>query len=250
MNSYRRGRASVLAVTAVAAVAALIVGFTAFMSGASASPRASAALIVADTTAMDTTAPTTNPTSSSTANPPVANSESFTIWPVHKYNETTAVLKNDDPEGCSALQIVSVSQTGSTTTARVTLSKTHQLMVRSFTRTSKPRSITFTYVAECVDNGLLSSPVTDTVTLHPMFFLKVKLLSGHRMKFINRNTTYLEVKDFAKGGKLLLHTPFRLSPVGTRHATRIVKRPHVRNMWEGHVGVYRIPAGFGFVQPW
>jgi hypothetical protein len=241
MSNYpRRGfSAAALAVLSVG----LVTGSMMFVTdSASAHPTASANVI----TASDTTSPT--PTDSTSSTPvdttPVANTESFKIWPGHWYNFTDKVLKNDDGKGCT-LQIANAVQNGGLTTAQVHFSdSTHQLKVKSFKRTSKPLSVTFDYTAQCVeDNSVTTNTATDTVTVRPTFLVRMKLLSGHRYKLINRNSTYVLIHDWARHS---LITKYRIPA----HSSKIKKRPHVFNMWEAKLGKFKLPDGEGFLNPW
>jgi hypothetical protein len=124
--------------------------------------------------------------------------------------------------------------------------RTHQLTVRTYTRTSKPRSMTFTYVVERVEDGAVSSPATVTVTLHPVFLIQAKLRSRHRVKFINRNTTPCRIRDHSAQGKP--HGLMRFSIPAESSVVR--KRPHVRNVWIPTLKKFKIHLAFGYLHAW
>jgi hypothetical protein len=177
---------------------------------------------------------------------PTAKPDTFTIWLGHKYDLTGGMLKNDAaPEGCTP-QISDAVQTGGFVNGKVTFHKsTHKVTVLSWQQATKPTTFAFNYTYACAETGYTSTPVKDVVTVRPTWKMRVKLLSHHRYKVINRNSTYFWVKTWKPGGHYLLK-PFKVKA----HSSKIRKRLHVRNVVGAWLGKYKTPMGYRLLRAW
>jgi len=226
MTMYRAGRVAALS-AALAAVLLTGVVSAVDMPGANADPAVSADRAATSSTRGALT--------------PVAKPDSITIWPKHEYNLTRRVLKNDVADGCT-LRIASVLGDGDADTFIWRNGGRLKFYVRG--TSADPRSSTFDYSVECVENGVKSSLVTNTVTVRPAFLVTNKWQSEHRYKFVNRNSTYVVVRQWARHHKLL--AKYRIPA----HSSKIYKRPHVYNKWEAWLGKVKSPMGSGWLERW
>ena len=226
MKRYPHGRVAALS-SALAAVVLTGVLSAVDLPGANADPAAAAGA--------------TDPNLRSAATAPVAKPDSLTVWPKHEYNLTRRVLKNDVANGCT-LRIASVLGDGDADTFIWRTGGRLKFYVRG--TSANPRSSTFEYSVECLETGVKSSLVTNSVTVRAASLVTNKWQSEHHYKFVNRNSTFVVVRQWARHHRLL--AKYRIPA----HSSKTYLRPHAYNTWEASLGKVKSPMGSGWLERW